>query len=214
MSDHLMGRTPEGDEAEVGDGFGTPNAAGKTLMDEEFGPSDEANQTLLDDEEGQQAEKPPWIITWPLHLEPAEFDQLVSAVMDELPEEWGLILDKTTIVVDEEPDADEVPEGESEVFGRYRRAFVAAQFLGGGLAGPAMAAPPEIALFQGPLERASSDLDDLRERVHDTLVQQIGHHFGYEDEDEDDVAAEQEGDEVDEYLDGDDTDETDDERTK
>ena len=183
-----MDRAPEGDEAPPRDEFGAPDATDEALMGEETATLD-GDETLIDGEgeDVEQAEKPPWIITWPLHLEPEEFDQLVSAVMDELPEEWGLILDKMTIVVDEEPDADERPE-EGEIFGLYRGSFVAAQFLGGGLAGPAMAAPPEIALFQGPLERASADLDDLRERVRATLVGQIGHHFGYEDEDDDESA--------------------------
>jgi hypothetical protein len=60
-----------------------------------------------------------------------------------------------------------------------------------------VAAPPEIALFQGPLERASSSLDDLRRLVHDTLVQQIGRYLGYKEEppDEDGELADEDEDE-------------------
>jgi hypothetical protein len=63
--------------------------------------------------------------------------------------------------------------------------------IGGGLTGPAVAAPPEIALFPGPLERASASLDDLRRLVHDTLVEQIGRFLGYSegpaDEEEEEI---------------------------
>lgn len=121
---------------------------------------------------------------WP-HLEPEQFDELVTEVMDGLPEEWTPLLENIAVVVEDEPSADEAPDGsggEAVFFGLYRGATAPAQFLGGGLAGPAMSAPPEIALFQGPLERASGDTDELRRRVRETLVQEIGHHFGFRDD--------------------------------
>ena len=137
-----------------------------------------------------------------VHLEPEQFDELVSEVMDELPQEWAPLLDNIAVVVEEEPSEDDLPSDTSPgttLLGIYRGVGVPVQYLGGGLAGPAMTAPPEIALFQGPLERASDSLADLRERVHHTLVHEIGHHFGYseerlreEDEEGDDGMAEDE----------------------
>jgi predicted Zn-dependent protease with MMP-like domain len=118
----------------------------------------------------------------PVHLEPEAFDELVSEVMDGLPEEWAPLLDNIAVVVEEEPAEDDIPADAPPgmtLFGLYRGVAVPTQFLGGGLAGPAMSAPPEIALFQGPLERASRGLGDLRERVRATLVHEVGHHFGY-----------------------------------
>ena len=117
-----------------------------------------------------------------VHLEPEQFDELVSEVMDELPREWAPLLDNIVVVVEAEPAAEDIPDDAppgTTLFGLYRGVAVPAQFLGGGLAGPAMSAPPEIALFQGPLERASASLDDLRARVRETLTHEIGHHFGY-----------------------------------
>jgi predicted Zn-dependent protease with MMP-like domain len=135
----------------------------------------------------------------PLHLEPEQFDLLVSEVMDELPQEWAPLLDKMAVVVEDEPAEDDLPAGqppETPLLGRYR-GTAPLQLIGGGLTGPAVAAPPEIALFQGPLERASSSLDDLRRLVHDTLVQQIGRYLGYKEDppDEDGELADEDEDE-------------------
>ena len=131
-----------------------------------------------------------------LHLEPERFDLLVSEVMDELPQEWAPLLDKMAVVVEDEPAEDDLPAGappDTPLLGRYR-GTASMQLIGGGLAGPAVAAPPEIALFQGPLERASSSLDDLRRLVRDTLVQQIGRYLGYSEQppDEDEERADEE----------------------
>ena len=129
-----------------------------------------------------------------LHLEPEQFDLLVSEVMDELPQEWAPLLDNMAVVVEDEPAEDDLPAGspaDTPLLGRYRDT-APVQLIGGGLTGPAVAAPPEIALFQGPLERASSNLDDLRRLVRDTLVEQIGCYLGYAKEpaDEDEFAGE------------------------
>jgi len=131
-----------------------------------------------------------------LHLEPEQFDLLVSEVMDELPQEWAPLLDKMAVVVEDEPTEDDLPAGsplDTPLLGRYR-GTAPVQLIGGGLAGPAVSAPPEIALFQGPLERASSNLDDLRRLVRDTLVQQIGRYLGYSEQppDEDEERADEE----------------------
>jgi len=132
----------------------------------------------------QQRVRPPRPAGQAVYLGQEEFDALVTDVLDGLPREWSPLLDNMAVVVDEEPSEDDlrtVPQG-STLLGLYRGGAIRTQFLGGGLAGPAMSTPPEIALFQGPLERASADPDDLRERVRHTLVHEIGHHFGYSED--------------------------------
>lgn len=124
----------------------------------------------------------------PPHLEPDQFDELVADILDGLPENWSPLLDHINVVVDDEPLdedlRDGVPAGQ-DLLGRYRGGSSPVQLLAGGLSGPAVMAPAEIALFQGPLERSSSSLDDLRQLVRDTLVHEIGRFLGMPDEDED-----------------------------
>src|SRR2546423_8624439 len=101
--------------------------------------------------------------------------------MEELPQEWAPLLAKMVVVVEDEPAEDDLPAGsppDTLLLGRYRDT-APVQLIGGGLTGPAAAAPPEIAPFQGPLERARSRQDDLRQLVRDTLDQQIGRYLGY-----------------------------------
>jgi len=46
------------------------------------------------------------------------------------------------------------------------------------------ALPDKITLFQGPLERlAAGDEQVLREEIYETLLHEIGHHFGFCEED-------------------------------
>jgi predicted Zn-dependent protease with MMP-like domain len=129
------------------------------------------------------------MIEEPLHLDQEEFDELVADVLDGLPEEWAPLIDSMTVVVEDEPDEEDIPaDGDAAdvPLGSYRGSISPVQLIGGGLTGPAATAPPEIVLYQGPLERASSSRDELRARVHDTLVEQVGHHFGYAPEPADD----------------------------
>ena len=42
--------------------------------------------------------------------------------------------------------------------------------------------PDRILLFQGPLERASEDEDDLVIAIGETLIHEIGHYFGLSEE--------------------------------
>ena len=124
------------------------------------------------------------------------FDQLVSEVIDELPLELAPLIDSMAIVVeDEPPEVDDATEDLSddgaEPLSEYRGVPGPVTLLGGGLTGPAAMAPAEIALFQGPLERASADEEQLRQLVKETLLHELRRHLGMVDDevemDEDDA---------------------------
>ena len=53
-----------------------------------------------------------------------------------------------------------------------------------------MAMPDRIIIFQRPLEARSRDDDDLVERVRDTVIHEVAHHFGISDERLDEIEAE------------------------
>jgi predicted Zn-dependent protease with MMP-like domain len=118
------------------------------------------------------------------HLEPEQFDELVSDVLDELPADWGSILDNLAVTVEDEPDPGDAAtpdEPTGDVFGRFRRSTASIQFIGGGLTSPTPGIPPEITLYQGPLERASATIADLRTHVRETLIREIGIALGFRD---------------------------------
>jgi predicted Zn-dependent protease with MMP-like domain len=117
-----------------------------------------------------------------LLIAPEQFDELVSDVLDELPQEWAPLLDNLAVVVEEEPSEEDLRAADTDdpdtLLGRYRGRGGVLQLVGGGLAGPAAAAPPEIALFPGPLERAGADTDAIRDLIRETLVREIGRILG------------------------------------
>jgi predicted Zn-dependent protease with MMP-like domain len=90
-----------------------------------------------------------------------EFDAIVDRVLAELPEAFRDRLQYTVIHVD-----DGRPGG---LYGLYQ-----------GVPEPAHPGhlPDHITLFKATLERDSEDLDALRSLVRETLLHEIGHHFG------------------------------------
>jgi len=98
------------------------------------------------------------------------FDALVQDALDALPTWVRERLDTVTIAVEPEPPPDEP----LDTLGLY---------IGGSLLDEALyAAPPMVLIFQGPLERSCRTLGELRREVADTVLHEIAHHFGMEED--------------------------------
>ena len=80
-------------------------------------------------------------------------------------------------MIEDEPDDETLDElGEDEILGLYRGVPLAERdsFYS--------ALPDEVVLYRGPLLRACRDRRELMREVRDTLVHELGHHFGLSDE--------------------------------
>jgi predicted Zn-dependent protease with MMP-like domain len=119
------------------------------------------------------------------------FDTLLEEVLAELPEHVAAMLDEVAIIVEDEPDEELLEElgmlGETnedeaeELYGLH----TGTPLTDRGIEDNATL-PDEIHLFRGPLLRlAEGDVDELRRQIRITLLHEIGHHFGL---DEDDLA--------------------------
>lgn len=108
------------------------------------------------------------------------FERLVGRALKSLPREIHDQLDNVEFIVKDEPDVDDRAPDE-ELFGLYSGTPLHER--GGGYT---MSVPDVITLFRGPLERAFPDPDELRAEVRITLLHEIAHHLGI---DEDRVAA-------------------------
>lgn len=111
------------------------------------------------------------------------FERLVAEALARIPARFRAAIANLAIVVEDEPSdelLDEVgiepgPAGarSETLLGLYqgvpliRRGWDHGNVL-----------PDRIVLFQGPLERASRDHDDLVTAVAETLIHEIGHYFG------------------------------------
>ena len=105
-----------------------------------------------------------------------EFEDVVSEAMDELPD-WVLeAIENVVVLVEQRPDPSQDPDGEG-LFGIYEgiplpdRGFDYSLVL-----------PDRIMIFQESLEHAFSDRDELKEEIRVTVLHEVAHHLGIDDE--------------------------------
>jgi predicted Zn-dependent protease with MMP-like domain len=97
-----------------------------------------------------------------------EFEEQVHAALDDLPAEIAAALENVAVVIeDEHPD-------EPTLFGWY-------DGLGPGL-DHAGALPDRIVIYRRPLERAFPDPNELRREIRITVLHEVGHFFGLEED--------------------------------
>jgi predicted Zn-dependent protease with MMP-like domain len=105
-------------------------------------------------------------------LDSAAFEKLVIGELDLLPDDMVDGLENVAFVTEDRPE-----DGSLDVLGLYDGvALTERGTYGFG------ELPDRIVLFREPLLEISADLDELREQVHITLVHEIGHYYGIDDE--------------------------------
>ena len=101
----------------------------------------------------------------------AEFDALVAQALDDLPTELAALMDNVAIFL-----ADELPE-EPELLGLYEGIPLTERD-----SGYVMAMPDRITIFRTPIMRVCDDAAEVRRQVQVTVVHEVAHHFGIDDE--------------------------------
>lgn len=102
-----------------------------------------------------------------------EFEALVVDELDALPDEMVEGLDNVIFVTEARPE-----DGSLDLLGLYEGVALTdrGQYGFGEL-------PDRIILFREPLiAHAEGDLEELREQIHITLVHEIAHYYGIDDE--------------------------------
>jgi predicted Zn-dependent protease with MMP-like domain len=97
-----------------------------------------------------------------------DFEEQVTAALDELPPEIAAELENVAIVVEEEN-----PE-EPDLYGWY-------DGFGPGI-DHAGALPDRIVLYRRPLEESFPHEEDLRREIRITVLHEIGHFFGLDED--------------------------------
>lgn len=98
------------------------------------------------------------------------FETLVSDALDDLPDEIHELLDNVVIMI-----ADEHPD--EELFGLYEGVPRTERDDYGG-----MELPDRITIYRLPLCSASADLETLTDEVMITVVHELAHHLGIDDD--------------------------------
>ena len=101
------------------------------------------------------------------------FEELVAEAMDTIPPELADLMDNVAIFVE-----DDAPPDDPDLLGLYegiplteRDAWYAAGTL-----------PDRISIFRNPIMAACDTDEDVVEEVRITVVHEIAHHFGIDDD--------------------------------
>src|ERR1700693_663568 len=94
-----------------------------------------------------------------------QFEDAAQAAVDSIPDEFRPYLENTVFVIEESS-----PE---DLMGLYEGATA--------LAG--LGVPERITLYKRSHEQASDSLEELVEEVQRTILHEVGHHFGMDEDD-------------------------------
>lgn len=107
-----------------------------------------------------------------LQLDAEEFERLVVDELDLLPDDMVDGLDNVIFVVEDRPE-----DGSLDLLGLYDGVALTerGQYGFGEM-------PDRIVLYREALLAFCTDLDDLRDQIHITLVHEIAHFYGIDDD--------------------------------
>jgi predicted Zn-dependent protease with MMP-like domain len=108
------------------------------------------------------------------------FEVLVERALDALPESFGKLLENVAVVIDELPTPEQARLGgageDRWLYGLYE-GVPAVEYGAGGVP-----LPNKVTLFRLPLETDFADPDELAEEVRRTVIHELAHHAGIDDD--------------------------------
>ena len=111
---------------------------------------------------------------------PEEFQALVAEVLDDLPSEIVERMDNVAVTVAYWPSREQLARAglrhPATLFGLYEGVPLTKRGIHYG-----MVPPDRITLFQGPLEASHRTQAAIREQVRRTVIHEIAHHFGIDE---------------------------------
>ncbi len=114
-----------------------------------------------------------------MRIPPEEFESLVEQALEGLPEEFAELLDNVVVMVEEEPDPQDVEgmEPGEDLFGLYVGTNLLERdtFYSGAL-------PDRILIYRGPILRHCANRREVIREVRDTVIHELGHFFGMEED--------------------------------
>ena len=116
-----------------------------------------------------------------MRISATEFESLVEEALHELPPQFSSLLANIAIVVEEEPTDDDLElldDEDGELLGIYRGVALTERthdML------PML--PDQVAIFRGPILRVTRTRREAVEEIRDTVVHELGHYFGLDDDD-------------------------------
>ena len=115
-------------------------------------------------------------------ISPEAFAQLVQQAIADLPPPYAKLMESIAVLVEEEPPQDVLEDleldNEDELFGLYQGLSLAEEsfFASGGTQ------PAKISIYRGPILRQCETPEEVVQEVYDTVVHELGHHVGLDDD--------------------------------
>jgi predicted Zn-dependent protease with MMP-like domain len=116
-------------------------------------------------------------------MDRARFEELVAGALEEIPEPFRTHLDSVTVVIEDEPSPQTLREmglhpRRDSLFGLYEGTPLSERAFG-----DTLALPDRITIFYRPLVRAFRTPAAIRREVRKTVVHELAHVFGLDDDD-------------------------------
>ena len=114
---------------------------------------------------------------------PADFEDAVGDALDSLPPDLAEAMDNVVILVQDEPEPDMLRREDYDELGRptllglYDGVPLTERDTSWSLV-----LPDRIFIFKGPLERWRTSREELVEEITVTVIHEIAHHFGIDDD--------------------------------
>ena len=106
-----------------------------------------------------------------------DFDRAVNRALDQVPDQFLALLENVVVLVEDDP-----PEDEADLLGIYEGIPLTERDSHYGLV-----PPDRITLYRNPLMSASDSIEELIEEIGVTVVHEIGHYFGIDDDELDEL---------------------------
>jgi predicted Zn-dependent protease with MMP-like domain len=116
------------------------------------------------------------------HISSDDFAKLVQQAISDLPLPYARLMESIAVVVEAEPPEEVLQDleldGEDDLLGLYQGQSLAADsfFRPGG------EPPPRISIYRGPILRCCESPEEVVQEVRDTVVHELGHHVGLDDD--------------------------------
>ena len=105
-----------------------------------------------------------------IYVDPDRFEEMVATALDELPEELGRLMRNVAVTVEHNP-------GPPGLLGLYQGVPLTnrtTQYAG--------VLPDRITIYRLAICRVCRTEDEVREQVRRTVIHEVGHHFGIDDD--------------------------------
>ncbi len=114
-------------------------------------------------------------------MDRSRFQRLVEEALREIPRRFRSAMQNVAVIVEDEPPPQILEEMEIEppdsLFGLYQGTPLPDRGWGYG-----NALPDRISIYQGPIEEACGDDDEIRDCVAETVIHEFGHYFGMDED--------------------------------